>query len=127
MQGLRGASKGKYLDFRLGANTRSCRGLDRRRQYGPSCRPAVGHSSVAGCARKRSAVDLLVASSINEIEPRAAPAAIDMLVKVQRKVSDGVAGLAAAGSSPDRQKRQFLPSQRFTNVRAKHSLLRSWH
>jgi hypothetical protein len=72
-------------------------------------------------------VDLLVASSINEIEPRAAPAAIDMLVKVQRKVSDGVAGLAAAGSSPDRQKRQFLPSQRFTNVRAKHSLLRSWH
>src|SRR5260370_32003209 len=61
-----GASKGQYLDLRLGANTRSCRGLDRRRQYRPSCRPALGHSSVACCARKRNAVDLLVASSIND-------------------------------------------------------------
>ena len=42
-------------------------------------------------------------------------------LKVQRKVSNGVAGLAAAGSSLDRQKsRQFLPSQRSTNARAKH-------
>jgi hypothetical protein len=40
-------------------------------------------------------------------------------LKVQRKVSNGVAGLAAAGSSLDRQKSwQFLPSQRSTNARA---------
>jgi hypothetical protein len=40
-------------------------------------------------------------------------------LKVQRKVSNGVAGLATAGSSLDRQKsRQFLPSQRLTNARA---------
>jgi hypothetical protein len=39
--------------------------------------------------------------------------------KVQRKVSNGVAGLAAAASSLDRQKsRQFLPSLRSTNARA---------
>src|SRR5258708_5664682 len=45
--------------------------------------------------------------------------------KVQRKLSNGVAGLAAAGSSLDRQKsRQFLPSQRrrlMTNVCASTS------
>jgi hypothetical protein len=42
-----------------------------------------------------------------------------LALKVQRKVSNGVAGLAAAGSSLDRQKsRQFLPSQRSTNARA---------
>jgi hypothetical protein len=34
-------------------------------------------------------------------------------LKVQRKLSNGVAGFAAAGSSLDREKsRQFLPSQR---------------
>jgi hypothetical protein len=38
--------------------------------------------------------------------------------KVQRKESNGVAGLAAAASSLDRQKsRRFLPSQRSTNAR----------
>src|SRR5216684_546287 len=46
-------------------------------------------------------------------------------LKVQRKLSNGVAGLAAAGSSLDRQKsRQFLPSQRrrlMTNVCASTS------
>jgi len=42
-----------------------------------------------------------------------------LALKVQRKVSNGVAGLAAAGSSLDRQKpRRFLPSQRSTNARA---------
>ena len=45
--------------------------------------------------------------------------------KVQRKLSNGVAGFAAAGSSLDRQKsRQFLPSQRrrlMTNVCASTS------
>ena len=44
-------------------------------------------------------------------------------LKVQRKESNGVAGLAAAGSSLDRQKaRQFVPSQRCrstTNVHAR--------
>jgi hypothetical protein len=41
-----------------------------------------------------------------------------LALKVQRKVSNGVAGLAAAGSSLDRQKpRRFLPSQRSTNAR----------
>jgi hypothetical protein len=45
-------------------------------------------------------------------------------LKVQRKVSNGVAGLAAIGSSLDRQKsRQFLPSQRATNAPRKHPLL----
>ena len=44
--------------------------------------------------------------------------------KVQRKESNDVAGLAAAGSSLDRQKsRRFLPSQRSTNAR-KHPC---WH
>jgi len=44
-------------------------------------------------------------------------------LKVQRQLSNGVAGLAAAGSFLDRQKaRQFVPSQRcrlMTNVRAR--------
>ena len=71
MHRLRGASKESTLDLCLGASTRSCRGLDRRRQYGSSCRPTVRHSSVAGCARKRNAVDLLVTSWIKEIEARA--------------------------------------------------------
>src|SRR5205807_8977311 len=41
-------------------------------------------------------------------------------LKVQRKLSNGVAGLATAGSSLDRAENrgQFLPSQRLTNARA---------
>jgi hypothetical protein len=59
--------KESTLDLRLGANTRSCRGLDCGRLYGPSCRPTLGHFSAVCFARSRNAVDLLVASSIIEI------------------------------------------------------------
>jgi hypothetical protein len=48
-------------------------------------------------------------------------------VKVQRKVSNGVAGLAAAGSSLDRQKSRQLPAFSDRPTPAQASLPTSWH
>src|SRR5215813_6945620 len=50
-----------------------------------------------------------------------------LALKVQRKVSNGVAGLAAAGSSLDRPKIAAVPALSDRPTPAQASLLRSWH
>ena len=74
--------------------------------------PAEAHGALAGRGVSRSGS--LSVSTTHALFAR----------KVQRKESNGVAGLAAAASSLDRQKsRRFLLSQRSTNAR-KHPC---WH
>src|SRR5436305_13484660 len=85
----------------------------RRNSAPPPPKPRGGPSALAG--EKSEPVRLGVRNHTHALFAR----------KVQRKLSNGVAGFAAAGSSLDRQKsRQFLPSQRrrlMTNVCASTS------
>src|SRR6266446_10534130 len=82
----------------VGATARRRAGAIARR---PPPKPRGGPSALAG--ERSEPVRLGVRNHTHAL----------FALKVQRKLSNGVAGFAAAGSSLDRQKsRQFLPSQR---------------
>jgi hypothetical protein len=90
-----------------GAGARCARSpLGRRNIAPPPPKPRGGPRALAGRGASRS-------GSLS-VTTTHAPFAL----KAQRKVSNGVAGLAAAGSSLDRQKiAANLPSQRLSNIR----------